>query len=93
MKNWMRLIISALVTLILTLAAYRLPYTPLFYFFAPGFWLGNALPDRVINALGGYLFPVIASALIWMLLIFVVLWLIGRSGLTNSRRRSETEVT
>jgi hypothetical protein len=44
----------------------------LLYFFAPGFWLGDALPEKAVNLLGGYLFPVIASVIIWTLLIYVV---------------------
>lgn len=70
MSNWKRLGISALVSLILTVIAYQLPFTLMLYFFAPGFWLGDALPDSLVNALGGYLFPVFASALIWTFLIF-----------------------
>ena len=76
-----RLGISALISLTLTVIAYLLPFTLLLYFFAPGFWLGDALPDQVVNALGGYLFPVIASALISTLLIFGVWQLLaGRRG-------------
>jgi hypothetical protein len=72
MNNWLRLAISALVSLILTLIAYLSMFslTPLLYFFAPGFLLGDAFSDSLVNSLGGYLFPVFASALIWMLLIF-----------------------
>ena len=75
----MRLGISALISVILATIAYLLPSTFLLYFFAPGFWLGDALPDSVVNSLGGYLFPVIASAIIWMLLIYVFWRVIGRS--------------
>lgn len=78
-----RLGISALVSLILTVIAYLLPFTFLLYFFAPGFWLGDALPDTVVNALGGYLFPVFASALISTLLIFCVWGLITRNRSRN----------
>ena len=78
MNNWIRLGVSALVTLVLTVFAYMSGFTPMFYFFAPGFWLGDALPDSTVNALGGYLFPVFASAVIWTLLIFVAWWLIAR---------------
>jgi hypothetical protein len=34
--------------------------------FASGFRLGDSLPDSLVNALGRYLFPVFASALLWM---------------------------
>lgn len=78
MKTRARLGISALASLILTVTAYLLPLTALLYFFAPGFWLGDALPEGVVNALGGYLFPVIASALIWTFLIFGVWCLLAR---------------
>ena len=83
MNNLVRLGISAFASVILTVIAYLLPFTVLLYFFAPGFWLGDALPDSIVNALGGYLFPVIASAVIWTFLIFGVWWLITRS---RSRR-------
>jgi hypothetical protein len=86
MNNWTRLGISAFASVILTVIAYLLPFTVLLYFFAPGFWLGDALPDSIVNALGGYLFPVFASALFWMLLIFGVWWLIRKSGLTASKK-------
>jgi hypothetical protein len=79
MNNRVRLGISALVSTGLTAIAYLLPFTPMLYFFAPGFWLGDALPDSIVNALGGYLFPVFASALIWMFLVFGVWWLMARS--------------
>jgi hypothetical protein len=72
MSNRARFIISALVSLTVALVAYLLPYTFLLYFFAPGFRLGDALPDKAVNALGGYLFPVIVSAIIWTLLIYGV---------------------
>lgn len=83
MNNPIRLGISALAVLIVTLIAYLLPFTQLVYFFAPGFWLGDALPNSLVNALGSYLFPVIASALIWTFLLFG-LWLL----LVKIRRRS-----
>ncbi len=79
MSNPARLVISALVSLIVTVIAYLLPFTFLLYFFAPGFWLGDALPDSVVNTLGGYLFPVFASAIIWTLLIYGFWRVIGRS--------------
>jgi hypothetical protein len=72
MGNRARLLFCALVSGILTVIAYLLPFTFLLYFFAPGFWAGDALPERAVNALGGYLFPVIASAIIWTILIYVV---------------------
>ncbi|HUQ34212.1 MAG TPA: hypothetical protein VM095_18970 [Pyrinomonadaceae bacterium] len=72
MNNRARLAISAIASLIVAFVAYLLPFTFLLYFFAPGFWLGDALPERAVNALGGYLFPVIASVIIWTLLIYVV---------------------
>jgi hypothetical protein len=78
MSNWMRLCISGLVSAILALLGYLLPFTFLLYFFAPGFWLGDALPDSVINTLGGYLFPVFASAIIWMFLIFGAWIVLGK---------------
>ena len=70
MNNRAQLAVSALASLLLAVVAYLLPFTLLLYFFAPGFWLGDALPERAVNVLGGYLFPVIASAVIWTLLIF-----------------------
>jgi hypothetical protein len=79
MNNRARLGISALVSALLALVAYLLPFTLLIYFFAPGFRLGDALPDAAVNALGGYLFPVFASAVIWTLLIFGVWWLLAKS--------------
>jgi hypothetical protein len=75
MNNWMRFGISGLVSSVLAVMAYLLPSTPLLYFFAPGFWLGDLLPTSLVNTLGGYLFPVFASAVIWTLLIFGV-WLL-----------------
>jgi hypothetical protein len=83
MNNQTRLGISAVASVILTVIAYLLPFTVLLYFFAPGFWLGDALPDSIVNALGGYLFPVFASAVIWTLLIFGVWWLMTKSGRSN----------
>jgi hypothetical protein len=85
MNNRTRLGISALVSALLALAAYLLPLTLLIYFFAPGFRLGDALPDAVVNALGGYLFPVFASAIIWTLLTFG-LWLLLGSMMRRGRR-------
>jgi hypothetical protein len=82
MNKWARLGISALISIILAVIAYQLPFTVLLYFFAPGFWLGDALPNSIVNALGGYLFPVFASTLIWTLLIFGLWWLIRKSSLT-----------
>jgi hypothetical protein len=75
--------VSALISLILTIIAYLLPFTLLLYYFAPGFWLGDLLPVRVVNVLGGYLFPVLASALFWTFLIFGVCRLLARG---RSRR-------
>ena len=86
MSNWVRLGIAAIISAIMAAIAYMFPLTPLLYFFAPGFWLGNALPDSIVNALGGHLFPVFASALIWTFLIFVLWWLLARRG--RPRRRS-----
>ena len=80
----MRLAISALVTVVLTVTAYLLPFTVLVYFFVPGFWLGDALPDSMVNALGSYLFPVFASAVIWTLMIFGIWLLVTKSGRSNS---------
>ena len=87
MNNRARLGISALVSAVLALVAYLLPFTLLVYFFAPGFRLGDALPDKAVNSLGGYLFPVFASAVIWTLLIFGV-WLL----MTKIRGRSHREL-
>ena len=70
MNNWARLCISGLVSATLALLGYLLPLTFLIYFFAPGFWLSDQLPDATVNMLGGYLFPVFASFIIWTLLIF-----------------------
>ena len=86
MSNWVRLGISAIVSAIVAAIAYMFPLTLLLYFFAPGFWLGNALPDSIVNALGSYLFPVFASAIIWTFLIFGLWWLITR----GQRRRRRT---
>lgn len=85
MNKWTRLDISAVASVILAVIAYLLPFTVLLYFFAPGFWLGDALPDSIVNALGGYLFPVFASAVIWTLLIFGVFWLV--TGVRNRNHR------
>lgn len=81
-----RLGISAFISLILTVIAYLLPFTWLLYVFAPGFWLGDSLPETVVNALGGYLFPVYVSAIIWTLLIFGVWGLIARAGSHADKR-------
>jgi hypothetical protein len=83
MGNWTRIAFSALVSGILTVIAYLLPFTLMLYFFAPGFWLGDALPTSLVNTLSGYLFPVFASFLIWTFLIFGIWWLLARS---RSRR-------
>ena len=80
-----RLAVSALVSGMLAVIAYLLPFTLLLYFFAPGFWLGDALPEGVVNALGGYLFPVFASAVIWTLLFFFG-WLLITKIKNQSRR-------
>jgi hypothetical protein len=77
---------SALISIVLALSAYLLPYTPLVYFFAPGFWLSDALPDWVVNILGGYLFSVFASVLIWTLLIFSA-WLLMAKRRDGSKRQ------
>jgi hypothetical protein len=83
MSNMVRFGISALVSGIVALIGYMLPFTLLLYFFAPGFWLGDALSDSQVNSLGGYLFPVFASILFWTFLIFGIWWLMARS---RSRR-------
>lgn len=83
MGNRMRLGISAFISLMLAAIAYLLPFTLMLYFFAPGFWLGDALPDSLVNSLGGYRFPVFASFLIWTFLIFGIWWMLARS---RSRR-------
>ena len=75
MNNWARLGISGLVSAALALLGYLLPYTPLIYFFAPGFWLTDPLSDATVNALGGYLLPVFVSTIIWAILIFAA-WLL-----------------
>ena len=79
MNNWIRFGIAAVVSVILAVTANGLPYTPLLYFLAPGFWLGDSIPVHAVNALGGYLFPVYASAVIWTLVIFGIWWAIVRS--------------
>ena len=78
MSNWLRLGISGLVSATLALLGYLLPFTFLLYFFAPGFWIGDALPDSFVNTLGGYLFPIFASAIIWTFLIFGAWLLLGK---------------
>jgi hypothetical protein len=83
MNNRARFGISGLFSVTLAVIAYLLPFTLMLYFFAPGFWLGDALPDKAVNALGGYLFPVITSTLFWALLIFG-----GWRLLARGRRRS-----
>lgn len=85
MTNWMRLGISGFVSAMLALLAYLLPFTLLLYFFAPGFRLGDALPDSFVNALGGYLFPVFASTIIWTFLIFGAWLLIAKIRNRSSR--------
>ena len=75
MNNWARLCISGLVSATLALVCYLFPLTFLLYFFAPGFWLSDLLPDSLVNTLGGYLFPVFASYIIWTFLIFGA-WLV-----------------
>ena len=86
MSNLSRLALSTLASVILAGLAFVFPYTLMIYFFAPGFWLGDLLPNSLVNALGGYLFPVFASAVVWTLLIFGV-WLLTRNGLMNIRNR------
>ncbi|HWS99066.1 MAG TPA: hypothetical protein VN256_02265 [Pyrinomonadaceae bacterium] len=86
MSNLSRLALSTIASVILAGLAFVFPYTLMIYFFAPGFWLGDSLPNSLVNALGGYLFPVFASAVIWTLLIFSV-WLLTRNGLMNIRER------
>ncbi len=85
MSNWTRLGISALVSLILTVVGYLLPFTFLHYFFAPGFWLGDAFSKSLVNSLGSYLFPVFASTIFWTLLIFGVWCLVVKICHTNPR--------
>ena len=85
MNNRMRFGISALVSSLLAVMAYLLPSTPLLYFFAPGFWLGDLLPTPLVNALGGYLFPVFASAVIWTFLIFGVWSLLAKTRTRNPK--------
>lgn len=84
MSNLFRLALSALAGAALAGLAFVFPYTLMIYFFAPGFWLGDSLPNPLVNALGGHLFPVFASAAVWALLIFG-LWLLTRNGLTTLR--------
>jgi hypothetical protein len=86
MSNLSRLALSTLASVVLAGLAFVFPYTLMIYFFAPGFWLGDSLPNSLVNALGGYLFPVFASAAIWTLLIFSV-WRLTSNGLTNLRDR------
>ena len=86
MNNWTRMGSSALISIVLALSGYLLPYTPLVYFFAPGFWLSDALPDSLVNTFGGYLFPVFASILIWTLLIFSA-WLLMAKRRDRSKRQ------
>jgi hypothetical protein len=78
MSNRARLGFSALASVLLAVIAYLLPYTLLLYLFAPGFWIGDAIPDKVVNALGGYLFPVIVSVVVWTFLIFGTSMLMAR---------------
>ena len=86
MSNLSRLALSALASAVLTGLSFIFPYTLMIYFFAPGFWLGDTLPNPLVNALGGQLFPVLASTAVWALLIFS-LWLATHNGLTNLRNR------
>jgi hypothetical protein len=79
MGNSTRFALSALASGIMSMVAYLLPFTFLLYVFAPGFWLGDVLPASVVNALGGYLFPVVASALIWTFLIYLAWRQMARS--------------
>jgi hypothetical protein len=83
MNNRARFGISGLASVILAAIAYLLPFTFMLYFFAPGFWIGDALPDRAVNVMGGYLFPVIVSALVWALVIYGV-WRLTARGRTRS---------
>jgi hypothetical protein len=78
MNNRARFSISLLISALLAVIAYLLPYTLILYFFAPGFWIGDALPNTIVNALGGYLFPVIVSVVLWTFLIFGISWLMAR---------------
>lgn len=78
MNNWIRLGISALISLVLTVIAYLLIsyyFIPSLYFFAPGSYLGDALPGSLVNAIGDGLFTILASGVIWALIIFGV-WLL-----------------
>jgi hypothetical protein len=86
MSNLSRLALSTLASAALAGLSFVFPYTLMVYFFAPGFWLGDSLPDSLVNVLGGYLFPVFASAAVWTLLIFG-LWLVTLNGLTGHRGR------
>jgi hypothetical protein len=86
MSNLSRLALSTLASVILAGLSFVFPYTLMIYFFAPGFWLGDSLPNPMVNALGGYLFPVFASAVVWTLLIFS-LWVMTHNGLTSLRNR------
>jgi hypothetical protein len=79
MNNRVRFGISALVNVMVALIGYMLPFTLLLYYFAPGFWLGDALSDSLVNSLGGYLFPVFASILFWTFLIFGIWWLMAKT--------------
>ncbi len=86
MSNLSRLAFSTLASVFLAGLAFVFPYTLMIYFFAPGFWLGDSLPNSLVNALGGYLFPIFASAVVWALLIFS-LWLVTHNSLTSLRER------
>ena len=86
MSNLSRLAVSTFASVILSGLAFVFPYTLMIYFFAPGFWLGDSLPNSLVNAFGGYLFPVFASAVVWALLIFS-LWLLTHNSLTSLRER------
>jgi hypothetical protein len=86
MSNLSRLALSAVASVLLAGLSFVFPYTLMIYFFAPGFWLGDSLPNSLVNALGGHLFPVFASAAVWALLIFS-LWLVTHNSLANFRDR------
>lgn len=91
MNNWVRLGISALISLILTVTAFFLfpgPSSPSYfvlpvYYFAPGAYLSDFLPGALVNAVGEGLITVVLSGVIWALVIFG-LWLL----ITRLQRRS-----
>jgi hypothetical protein len=78
MNNWIRLGISVVAGVILSAGAYMLPFDIMLFCLAPGFWLSNTLPDSLVNAVGAGLFIVLASALVWALVIFGVWLLLAR---------------